>query len=81
MTDQEMKDQWEEEIKQERLEEMRQEAKEDEWYERQMYNDYEYAFEQMDLTMDTTIRELSDACKTLNKYGHEVTIYDLLGEI
>jgi hypothetical protein len=68
-------------LKEEMREDMRQEAYEEEKAEQLMYRDYEFAYEQMALDEDSTIKELLDAVVTLNRYGWEVTACELLDTI
>ena len=72
-------------ISKEDMEELREDCKaealREEYYEKKMYNDYDYALEMMDLSMDTSILELSNATKRLNHYGHDITIFELMEDI
>jgi len=60
--------------------EMLMEARADAIHENDMY-DYDYAFNYMDLTTDSTINDGINAVKMLNRYDHGVTICDVISEI
>jgi len=72
MTDQELKD----EMRQDMRDEARQEAE----YERCMRQDYDYALDQIDSMFDlyNAIEAIKVSVVTLNEYGYDVTVEDLL---
>ena len=68
-------------LMEERRQDMLADSKEDMYYEKRMYDDYEHAFTSLQLDEQTTIAELREAVTTLNRYGHEITVHDLVDEI
>ena len=72
MTDQELKD----EMRQDMRDEARQEAEHERW----MRDDYNYALNQVDCMFElyNAIEAIKVSVVTLNEYGYDVTVEDLL---
>ena len=66
-----------EEMRQEMLEESRAEA----CYEKQMFENEEYAIEQMCIDEDSTLLEVREALKKLREYGHDISVLELIEDL
>ena len=60
-------------------EDMKREAYEDDCYERKMHSDEEYCLSQLSPDMvEDAVALLKLTVKTMAKYGHEITVQDLM---
>ena len=50
-------------------------------HEEQMYSDLEYAIEYLTIDDELTVKELKEAVKKLENYGHTIEVCDLVREM
>ena len=70
-----------EELREEWIQEMLQESREEELTERRLHEDLEYCLDWFGIDSDMSLIELDKYTVTLKEYGHDVSICDLVKEI